>query len=64
MSYNKFIAIIEMIDVDIYKNPTLNIGILGYISSEKSTLMNSLFRNMFRYENKKSYDVSTSIQNR
>jgi len=28
---------------DIYKNPTINIGIVGCISSGKSTLMNSLF---------------------
>jgi len=32
-----------MIDIDIYQNPTLNIGIMGCISSGKSTLMNSLF---------------------
>ncbi len=32
-----------MIDIDIYQNPTLNIGIIGCISSGKSTLMNSLF---------------------
>lgn len=32
-----------MIDADIYENPTLNIGIIGCISSGKSTLMNSLF---------------------
>jgi hypothetical protein len=32
-----------IIDSDIYLNPTLNIGILGCISSGKSTLMNSLF---------------------
>ena len=33
----------DNIDNDIYLNPTLNIGILGCISSGKSTLMNSLF---------------------
>jgi GTPase SAR1 family protein len=32
-----------MTDIDVYINPTLNIGILGCISSGKSTLMNSLF---------------------
>lgn len=32
-----------MTDLDILINPTLNIGILGCISSGKSTLMNSLF---------------------
>jgi hypothetical protein len=32
-----------MIDSDIYTNPTLNIAIIGCISSGKSTLMNSLF---------------------
>lgn len=30
-------------DADIYENPTINIGIMGCISSGKSTLMNSLF---------------------